>query len=314
MIRKLLLPGLQLVPRKTDPPFLQTPLPYSMKKLILLLFVALTFGSAQAQSGSPVQDIFYGTRAVNLMTSTQVGKKVLAYRISHRFGPFNSGFYNLFGLDGPANISLAFDYGINDDLMIGIARDGFNKNFNGFVKYNALTQNTEDGSPVTLSIYSRANIIALRDEVAPDQFDPFGNRMSYITQLLVSRKFSERLSVQIAPTFVHHNLVNRTTDANSIVAVSGIAQYKFTKRLGLSAEYTYVITGDVVTGPAGAPAPQTYNSASLGLDIVTGGHVFQVCITNSNPINETFAIPYTFSNWLDGDIRLGFNISRKFWL
>lgn len=285
-----------------------------MKKLLLLLFVALTFGSTYAQDNSGVKDIFYGTRAVNLMTSQQVGKKVLAYRISHRFGPLNSGFYNLFGLDGPANISLAFDYGINDDLMIGIARDGFNKNFNGFVKYNILDQSNDGGSPVNLSLYSRANYISLRDELEPDQWDPMANRMSYITQLMVSRKFGERVSLQIAPTFIHHNLVNRTSDANSIVAVSGIAQYKFTKRLGLTAEYTYVVTGDVVTGPAGTPAPETYNSASLGLDIVTGGHVFQVCLTNSTPINETFAIPYTFSNWLDGDIRLGFNISRKFWL
>lgn len=274
--------------------------------------MVLGIQGAYAQDGHPLRDIFYGTRTVNLMTTSQVGHKVLAYRISHRFGPFNSGGYNLFGLDGPANISLAFDYGITDDLMIGIARDGFNKIYNGFVKYNIFNQKSDGSMPFTLSLYSRANMTSLRDEGAADngfdRYDNFAHRMSYVTQILLARKFGERVALQLAPTFVHHNLVLQSAQSNSTVAVAVSGQYKLTKRLGLSGEYTYVLTDN--TAPAGV---QRRNSAAIGLDIVTGGHVFQVCLVNSVPINETFAIPYTQSDWANGDIRLGFNISRKFW-
>lgn len=286
-----------------------------MKKHILLPLLLVLGLAVQAQDGGyPMRDLFYGTRAVNLMTTTQVGKKVLAYRISHRFGAFNTGAYNFFGLDGPANISFAFDYGLSDDLMVGIARDGFNKNYNGFLKYNLLNQYTSGGSPISLSLYSRANIISLRNNPvstepdAPGIYDNFGHRMSYVTQVIAGRKFGDRLAVQIAPTWVHHNLVSTARDGNDIIAISAAAQYKLTKRLGITGEYSFVVNEH-------SSDPNRFkNSASVGLDIVTGGHIFQVVIGNTFPINEAFGIPYTISDWLDGDIRIGFNISRKFWL
>ncbi len=282
-----------------------------MKKILLLFFITLSFVSMQAQDSQPVQEVFNGTRAINLMTTTQVGKKVLAYRISHRFGPLNSGGYEFFGLDGPANISIALDWGFRDDLMVGIARDGMGKLYNGFVKYNVLDQ-TQDGSmPVTVSLYSRANMTSLRDDAAVlngfDRYDNFAHRMSYITQVLVSRKFGERISVQIAPTWIHHNLVDTEQDGNDMFGISAVGQFKFTKRFGISAEYTYLVND------YSAVADRYHHSAGIGFDIVTGGHVFQLCLVNSAPINDAFAVPYTFSDWLDGDIRLGFNISRKFW-
>lgn len=287
----------------------------NMKKLLILFVLAFGGQALLAQDSYPVRDIFYGTRAVNLMTTSQVGKKVLAYRISHRFGAFNSGGYNLFGLDGPANISLAFDYGITDDLMIGVARDGFRKVYNGFFKYNLINQSSSGGSPVTVSLYSRANVTSLRDEQAQvlgfNRYDNFGNRMSYVSQIMVARKFGERISAQLAPTFVYHGLVERNDEAHGIVALAAAAQYKVTKRIGISGEYTYVLTDNVISSRPGSPTRR--NSAAIGLDIVTGGHVFQICVVNSVPINETFAIPYTLSDWANGDIRLGFNISRKFW-
>lgn len=284
-----------------------------MKKHILFLFLALMAGGlfAQSEGGYPLRDVFNGTRAVNLMTTSQVGQKVLAYRISHRFGPINSGGYNFFGLDGPANISLAFDYGIRDNLMVGIARDGLGKVYNGFVKYNVMDQTSDGSKPVTISLYSRANMTSLRDEAADingfDRYESFSNRMSYITQVMVSRKFGERISVQVAPTWIHHNLVETNADGNDIFAISAVGQFKFTKRIGITAEYSFVLNDHA------AVTDLYHNSAGIGLDIVTGGHVFQICLVNSAPINDAFAVPYTFSDWLDGDIRLGFNISRKFW-
>lgn len=278
-----------------------------MKKYFLLPLFLLASLIGQAQDGGyPMRDLFYGTRAINLMTTTQVGKKVLAYRISHRFGALNSGLYNFFGLDGPANISFAFDYGLGDDLMIGVARDGFNKTYNGFVKYNLLNQYTSGGSPISLSLYSRANAISLRNN--NNLYDNFAHRMAYTTQVIAGRKFGERVALQIAPTWIHHNLVPTPGDANDIFALTGAIQYKLTKRLGITGEYALVLNEH------SADPNRYHNSASIGLDIVTGGHIFQIVVGNTFPINETFGIPYTISDWLDGDIRIGFNISRKFWL
>ncbi|MEM7037250.1 MAG: DUF5777 family beta-barrel protein [Bacteroidota bacterium] len=294
-----------------------------MKKLIYTLLLAvLCVPQLQAQEGEaepqPVTDIFYGTRAINLHTIKQIGKNVLAYRISHRLGPVfiqNSGdspLYNFLGLDGPASISLMFDYGINDNLMVGVARDQFNKVYNGYVKYNILNQQSGGGSPVTVAVYGKANLSTLKDKAADingfDRFENFAHRMSYVTQVMIGRRFGERFAAQLSPTYIHHNLVELAGDGNDMFAISAAAQYKFTKRLGISGEFNYVLN-DYATNP-----DQFVSSAGLGLDIVTGGHIFQIHLLNSAHINEAFSIPYTISDWLDGNFRIGFNISRNFWL
>lgn len=292
----------------------------NMKKIYaLLLALCITAPVAMAQDGEesapqayPVQDVFYGTRTVNFQTVEQLGKKVLAYRISHRFGSLTEdALYNWFGLDGPANISFMFDYGITDKLMVGLARDQFNKVYNGFVKWSPLQQ-TPGEMPVSLSVYGKANIISQRDGAADvngfDRYDNFSHRMSYVTQVMVARKFGERFSLQVAPTWVHHNLVELAGDSNDMFALTASAQLKLTKRLGLSGEFGYVMN-DYVTNP-----DLFFPTAAVALDIVTGGHVFSITLSNSAPINEAFAIPYTISDLTDGGLRLGFNISRNFWL
>lgn len=274
------------------------------------LFAQEDGGGEEEQSAAPVAETFYGTRATNLHTVKQIGHRVLAYRISHRLGDIKSGGYNFFGLDGPASISLMFDYGITDDLMIGIARDQFNKVYNGYAKY-ALLKQTPGKMPVSVSVYGKANIISLRDEAAAangfDRFGNFSHRMSYVSQILVARKFGERFSLQVAPTYVHHNLVERSGDANGMFALSTVGQFKINKRLGISAEFNYVLN-DYVTN-----TNLFHPSAAVGLDVVTGGHIFQIMVGNSMPINEAFAIPYTRNSLSDG-WRIGFNISRNFWL
>lgn len=300
-----------------------------MKKYILLsLLLLLGLGQAFAQdstaaekpvqtpSRSKVKEIFYGTRCVNNHTVMQVGHKVLAYRISHRFGTLRSDqLYNFLGLDGPASISFMFDYGIRDNLMVGVGRDQLHKVYNGYVKYNILQQE-DGGMPITLAVYGKANIISERDDAAGlngfNRYDNFAHRMSYVTQVMIARKFGQRIALQVAPTYIHHNLVEASADKNDIFALSAMGQVKLRKRLGLSFEYNYAF-GDYATGRT-ANTQTLFNSASIGLDIVTGGHVFQIMVVNSTPINEAWAIPFTRQDILKGDIRLGFNISRNFWL
>lgn len=293
-----------------------------MKKISLFLLATIclfsagfaaneTGDSTKVKSPQKVREVFYGTRAVNFHTVEQVGPKVLAYRISHRFGTLRRDqLYNFLGLDGPATISFMFDYGIRDNLMVGVGRDQFNKTYNGYVKYNLMTQEY-DGKPLSIALHGKANIISQRDAPVngnPGRYDVFAHRMSYVTQLLIARKFGERFALQLAPTWVHHNLVEASADKNDIIALAATAQYKFTKRLGLSAEYSYAF-GDYAVNRS-----NLFSSGSVGLDIVTGGHVFQIMLVNSVPINEAWAIPYTNTDWFKGDFRLGFNISRNFWL
>jgi hypothetical protein len=267
---------------------------------------------AQEGSAAPtkVNEVFYGTRLINAHTTEQVGKRVLAYRISHRFGSLrNDVLYNFLGLDGGASISFQFDYGLSDKLGIGIARDQGSKLYNGYLKYSLLNQMQGGGSPVSVTLYGKGNISTLRDPgIVPGgvgRYDNFAHRMSYVTQAIISRKFGEKVSLQLAPTWIHHNLVERNVDKNDIFALHVGAQYKISKRIGISGEYNYVLNSHT--------SVPTYNSAGVGIDLVTGGHIFQIHLINSNLINEAFAIPYNRSNWLDGDFRLGFNISRSFW-
>jgi Membrane bound beta barrel domain (DUF5777) len=291
----------------------------TLLSLFMLVGLAVAMGQdstavkpVQTPSRSKVKEIFYGTRCVNNQTVMQVGKKVLAYRISHRFGSMqNDVLYNFLGLDGPASISFMFDYGIRDNLMVGVGRDNFNKVYNGYFKYNILNQE-DGGMPITLAVHGKANVISSRDDAAAingfDRYGNFAHRMSYITQVQIARKFGQKFALQVSPTYVHHNLVVAAADKNDIFAIAAMGQYKLRKRLGLSFEYSYAFGNYAVNRSS------LFSSAAVGLDIVTGGHVFQIVLVNSAPINEAWVIPFTRNDLGRFDVRLGFNISRNFWL
>lgn len=290
-----------------------------MKKIFLLAvclaWLLPVFGQEEGETSStPVIDMFSGTRTVNMHTVKQMGKKTLGYRIQHRLGDMDGGVYTFLGLDGPASVFLGFDYGISDKLSVGIGRHSLGKLIDGYVKWTPLQQTTDGSVPVTVGVLGKANVTYLRDEAAQfngfDRFEEFPNRMSYFTEVMVARKFGDRLGLQLAPGWTHLNLVERAADANDIFSVTAQGSFKITKKLGVSAEYTYVINNHL--DPNGPLTVQ--NSAGVSLDIMTGGHVFQVVVINSFGMNETQAIPHTISRIQDGKIRFGFNIARSFWL
>jgi hypothetical protein len=253
---------------------------------------------------------FKGTRLIDFQTVETLGKGSLDFRISHRFGDFSTGAYNFYGLDGPATLRLGFDYSVTDRLTVGIGRSSYQKMFDGFVKYRILRQTQDNSMPISVTGIASMYITAQNDPTAAitgvNEYQFFSSRMSYMYQLLIARKFSSRLSIQIAPTLIHFNLVTYTTDKNDLLAMPISARYKFSKRFSLTCEYGLRITQYT------ANQKSYYNSASVGVDIETGGHVFQLFITNSSAINEIQTIPYTDSNWAKGQFRIGFNISRVF--
>jgi hypothetical protein len=247
---------------------------------------------------------FKTTRVVLGQSVENPAPGVLLFLIQHHFGRLNSGAYELWGLD-QATIRLGLEYGINDRLAVGIGRGTYQKTFDGFVKAKILRQSTgRKEMPVTLSYFGSAALNSLRWQ-EPERNNFFTSRLSFVHQLLLARKFSPGLSLQLTPTLVHNNLVATTEDKNSVFATGIGGRVKLTNRVSLNAEYFYVFPDQIVSR-------EYNNSFSIGFDIETGGHVFQLFFTNSNPIFERGFITETVGQWTDGDIYFGFNISRVF--
>ncbi len=246
---------------------------------------------------------FKTTRVINMHSVENAAAGVLDFRINHRFGPFNMGVNNLFGLD-LAYIRLGFEYGITDRLMVGFGRSNVNKELDFFGKYKILRQSTgKKNMPISLSWFS-STVIRTDPYPTTDRKNYLSSRFFYCHQLLIARKFNESLSLQLAPTLVHRNMVLDSTIKNDVLALGAGGRMKITRRTSINAEYVYVLPNQLEY--------KYKNSFSVGIDIETGGHVFQMHITNSYPMNEKGFITETTGTWGAGDIRFGWNISRVF--
>lgn len=286
---------------------------YSILLLILGLLTTNTgaqdiddlLAEATSENTEEVIETFKSTRIVSGHSVERMLEGQLDFRISHRFGTLNSGAYELWGLD-QANIHLGLDYGITNWLMLGIGRGTYEKTYDGLLKFSVLRQSKgKKNIPVSLSLLTTAAYNSLKWEEAGTL--PQWDRFSYTTQLLVARKFNEQISIEINPTYIHRNLVETELDPNDVFSVGGGGRYKFTRRLSVNAEYYYVFPPQ-----NDFRSLKTYNPLSIGLDIETGGHVFQLHVSNSLAMIEKGYIAETTGNWLDGDIHFGFNISRVF--
>jgi opacity protein-like surface antigen len=250
---------------------------------------------------------FKSTRVMNGHSIERMVPGQLDVRISHRFGTLNSGGYNFFGLD-QSNIHLGLEYGIFKWLMIGVGRSEFEKTYDGFAKFSILRQSSgAKVMPVSVSVVTS---IALKTLKFADQTrtNYFTSRLAYVTQILVARKINEAFSVQLTPSYLHRNLVATELDPNDIYALGAGARLKLSKRISLNGEYYYI------ANPKTYMSQQIYNPLSLGFDIETGGHVFQLFFTNSLGMTEKQFIGATTGQWKKGDIHFGFNISRVFTL
>jgi hypothetical protein len=248
--------------------------------------------------------IFKGTRVVNGQSVESPGMGVLQFHIAHRFGRLNSGAYNFFGLD-EATIRMGFDYGITHSFAIGIGRSKTQKAYDGYLKIKLLQQcKGEKNIPFTLVLYSNTVINTERPILQNFEME-FKHKLVYTTQVLIARKFSNAFSFQLTPSYTHKNLVATAEYENDILALGSATRLKITKRFALTAEYFAVIPGTIT-------ANNTNNSLSVGFEIETGGHVFQIHLTNSYGMIESQFIPATIGQWSKGDILLGFNISRVF--
>ena len=279
-----------------------------MKKflLFLLLFPLISFSQEDLLKGidtisgkEKVSSAFKGLKIVNLESTKLAAKGDLYFIVAHRFGSVKDGFEGFFGLDN-ANTQLKFVYGLTDWLTISGARSELAYDFSA--KYTLLNQTT-DGFPVTIAGFSSLAINnTLKESLYPKlQFD---DRFTYVQQVLISRKYSEKLSLQLAPTIFHENFVDNVQQDNTQYAIGFGGRYKLSKRWSLNIDYAAHLNR--------ASNSVYKNPLSIGFDLETGGHVFQMHFTSSQGIHEAGYLGQTTGDWTKGDVFFGFNLLRVF--
>lgn len=286
-----------------------------MKKIIPFLIFSISSIQLIAQDSSMISTIddnkmdvekitgtFKSTRVINAHSTEMLHKGDLDFRIMHRFGAVNTGGKEFFGLDH-ASMRMSFDYGISNNVMIGIGRSTLLKDYDIFVK-TRLLQQTKGGTKQTpVSLLLAAGYIVTTQPSFATVKPTFSDRSSYYLQLIVGRKFNSKFSMQLSPLLVHNNSTLNPTDDKNILGIGGGARYKVSKRMALMVDYHHKI---------GELDAAITNPLSIGVDIETGGHVFQLHFTNASGMNEKGYLTQTTGKFFKGNIRFGFNLSRIF--
>ncbi|WP_207512135.1 DUF5777 family beta-barrel protein [Longitalea luteola] len=244
---------------------------------------------------------FKSTRVINGQSMELLGKGVLDVRILHRFGLLNDGARELFGLD-QASMRIGLDYGITSNLMVGAGRSTLNKELDGFIKWRPIRQSVNGGSPVSVIWVSGVTVHTM-PWADTTRKNKFSSRVGYYHEVIIGRKFSNAFSLQVSPIFVHRNLVANADDENNTWALGIGGRLKLSKRTAFVVDYHPILAGR---------EPGTKDPLSVGFDIETGGHVFQLHFSNSTGMNEKAFITGTYDDFWKGDIRFGFNLSRVF--
>lgn len=279
-----------------------------MKNLVLFLFLfpLLTYSQNDLLKGvdipvakEKVNSAFKALKIVNLESTKVAAKGDLYFVVAHRFGSIQDGFEGFYGLDN-ANTQIKFIYGLTDGLHVSAARNQLAYDF--AVKYALLPQ-IKNGFPVTIAGFNSLSINnTLKESVYSGL--KFENRLTYVAQLLISRKFTEKLSLEVVPTFFHENFVENELQSNTQYAIGFGGRYKFTKRWSLNIDYAAHLN---------RASNSIYNNPlSIGFDLETGGHVFQMHFTNSQGIDEAGYLARTTGDWSKGDVFFGFNLARVF--
>lgn len=286
-----------------------------MKKIIVTIFVVLISINIPAQDLLDILDseapktenivtaTFKGTRILNGHSIENRKDKELEFIISHRFGRINLGFDELFGLD-KSNIRFALEYGVNNNLTAGLGRSSFEKTYDGFLKYSLLKQKTGANSfPFAVSLFGSVAVKTLKDYDPADK-RTFAESLFYVGQVLIAKKVSPSFSFQLTPTYVHRNTVRIAADPHDIFALGLGTRMKLTKRVSFNSEYYFAFDE--------SKSIDARNSLAFGIDIETGGHVFQLILSNAITMIEKSFITENTGDFFSGDIHFGFNISRTF--
>lgn len=254
-----------------------------------------------ATPNETVVSAFKSLKIVNLESTKLASKGDLYFVVSHRFGYFDKGFKDFFGLD-EANTRLQFVYGLTDGISVHASRSGFQKAYEFAGKYRLVSQK-KSGSPFEIVGFNSVTINTELDKVLLPKIE-FSDRLAYVNQILISRKFNDNLSLEIVPTHFHENYVANNSQDNSQFALGLGGRYKLTKRWSFNMDYAAHLNR--------ASNSAFKNPLSIGFDLETGGHVFQMHFTNSQAMHESGYLGNTAGSWGDGQIAFGFNLVRVF--
>lgn len=260
---------------------------------------------AQPEATQYAMQTFKGTRIVNSHSVETKGNGELEFIFSHRFGRINSGSYNFWGLDD-AFVRLGLEHGITDRLGVSIGRTSIDKTFDTFLKYKILRQSEGRNSvPFTLTALA-AGYIKTSPRAKDNPAITTNDRLAYSLSMMLARKFNSNLSLQLTPVFVHRNAVFQSVENNDDAALGIGGRYKVTRSVALSGEYFYRLNPKSTS--------LNYDPIGIGIDIETGGHVFQLVFTNSLGMFDRAIVAETAGDFFDGDVHFGFNITRTFHL
>jgi len=282
--------------------------------LILVGLIGTSQENSESENKSkPISRTFGSTRIINSHSTECIEKKTLDFRISHRFGDINGGAFTLFGIDNAADIRFAFEYGVSDDLLIGLGRSKgqgpINSLVDGFFKYRILHQTKDNKVPISLAILGTTAFTYMKkstDSTSVTSFPSLSHRLSYASQIIITRKFGDKVALALLPTYTHRNYVH-FLDQNGLFSIGSAVSIKIAKKIAIIGEYYYNFD---------SPDLRTdFRSAiALGIEFITYGHDFHINFTNSRGFGETQFIPNTKSNINTGEFRLGFTITRNFML
>lgn len=269
-----------------------------------------------------VKSTFKSTKLINGHSNETLYKSDFDFKVDHRFGDIagrNGGLRKFFGLDNSTDVRIGFEYGISDRLTVGLARAKgasiVEQLYEGSLKYRLLEQTTDDQVPLAITLFGSNTIAAVKaseDPTSPAAYQNFSDRMNYVGQVIIARKFNPNFSFEVVPTYIRRNFT-AFRDQNTLFALGAGGRMKFSKRMALVLDYfiPFRNSADKAFLEEQA-ATKFYNPLGVGLEIETGGHVFHINFTNATAIEEMQLIPSTTSSWTKGQYRWGFSISRRF--
>lgn len=282
--------------------------------LTILLFLTVESISAQlqrqlVQEVRPVEQTFMAPRNINLLTVHNLAEGELHYSIMHTFGYINSGYQSLWGIDDGANIRLSFEYGITDRLSLGFGRSSFDKIIDLTGRYHLLSQLSDDSMPLSLSFSGGLGIntseYGYLENLGQDGYS-VTDRLNFYASFLVARKFTDRFSLQLSPGFVYFNRVGnqvRIEDPNqsTYITLGVSSRYKVSPRGAITFQFIPALSGQ-----------RDNHNFAFGYDIETGGHVFQLFLSTSQALNDSYLFASENGAISEREIRFGFNVNRLF--
>ena len=294
---------------KTNKNYLMTIKSITAALLLLIIFPSIADAQLQRErvtQDGPVELTFMAPKNINLYTTESLSKGELHYSIMHTFGEVNQGPRNLWGIDGGANVRFSFEYGFADNFSVGIGRSSLDKIVDMHSKVSLIKQNRSGSVPVSISVIPTVGINTTSPDFLPDNYN-FSDRINSGVSVPISRKFSDEFSLQISPIFVRFNRVGPEIDVvdptvNNWYTVGISSRYKIRPQTAIALQYLPPLT----------KADNLNSNIAIGIDIETGGHVFQMFFTTSRALNDQYLVAGRNGDFFDREFRFGFNINRLF--